>query len=115
MGGIRRFDHLCISVSKLQPAIDFYTKGLGLALMKDENGIAYLGSGLDDHFDLVLKEGSPALEHIALRIDSTEGFVRIGKNLDTISVKYQYHGAENEPGLSQSIAFKLPSGIELSL
>ena len=35
--------------------------------------------------------------------------------MDTISVKYQDHGAENEPGLSQSIAFKLPSGIESEL
>ncbi|MDA4131429.1 MAG: VOC family protein, partial [Thaumarchaeota archaeon] len=42
-------------------------------------------------------------------------FVRIERKLDHLSVKYEERGSEIEPGLSQSIAFKLPSGIELEL
>jgi catechol 2,3-dioxygenase len=115
MGGTRRFDHLCISVRELQPAVDFYTKGLGLVVIRNEEKVAYLGCGVDDHFDLALKEGSPALEHIALRIDDAEEFARIARNLDEVSVKFRELGTENEPGLNRSVAFKLPSGIELEL
>jgi catechol 2,3-dioxygenase len=114
MGGSRRFDHACISVSDLENSIQFYVKSLGLSILKSDENTTYLGCGADEHFDLVLKRGKPQLEHIALRMDTEDELARIERNLERSSVAYKTP-KEKEPGLKTSIAFKIPSGLLLEL
>jgi catechol 2,3-dioxygenase len=109
LGGARHFDHSCIAVSDLQKAVDFYTKNLGLSVLNSGENVSYLGCGADEHFDLILKVGKPALEHSALRVDTAEEFARIQESLDKNSIEYKVL-SENEPGVTRSVSFKIPSG-----
>lgn len=108
MGGVRRLEHVGLSVVELDSAVEFYTDVLGLVELDRSDGTIYLGCGLDGNFDLAVSEGGTGVDHFAVRVDQS-GLERRLERLEEASVDVtRTDGAE--PGQRAGARFDLPSG-----
>ncbi len=114
MAGVRRFEHSQLRVKNLQESTRFCTQVMGLVEISRQNGVSYLGCGLDRNFDLALSEGGTGLDHFAMRVDGENELEIYKKRLMKYNVKFG-DKRNLEPCIKSAISFKLPSGIPMEL
>lgn len=108
MTSVRRLEHVELRVEDLEQAVEFYTGVFGLVEFYRDDGVVYLGCGLDDNFDLALVEGGTGVEHFAIRAGE--------RSVGGYEARLADHGVETgriddaEPGVTSGIRFELPSG-----
>lgn len=109
MSGARRFEHACLLTPDLGAAVSFFVDGMGLRELGREGGVAYLGAGLDENFDLALREGGTGVEHFALRVEGDEELERHERAARDAGLAVE-RGAGVGPGELERVAVELVSG-----
>lgn len=112
MGAVQRTESVALRVENADEAVDFYRDVLGLVEIEADEGVTYLGCGLDTNFDLAVREGSPGVDRVAIRV--TEGeFERHVDSLADSGVDVRERAA---PGHERGAYFDLPvCGVTLGL
>ncbi len=108
MGGARRLEHSVIRVKNLEQATKFYTQVMGLVEITRNDGIVYLGCGLDKNFDVGVVEGGTGLDHFAMRVDNQDELDLYTKRLKDNKVDYETL-EKLEPGVKAGVRIILPS------
>ena len=107
-----KFEHAEIRVKDLSKALDFYINIIGLTEIARDNGVVYLGCGMDKNYDLAIVEGGVGLAHFALRVGDRDELNRLKKNLSDNGVSVENTDG-NEPGQEKGIRFSMPNGIQM--
>jgi len=107
-----KFEHAEIRVEDLSKALDFYTNIIGLTEIARDDGVVYLGCGMDKNYDLAVVEGGKGLSHFALRVNDEDELNRLQKNLTDHGVQV-VNTDGREPGQEKGIRFDMPNGIEM--
>lgn len=105
-----KFEHAEIRVKDLSQAIDFYTNVIGLTEIARENGVVYLGCGLDKNYDLAIKEGGTGLEHFSIRVNDEDELKKLELQLKDHGVKVENTDG-HEPGQEKGIRFAMPNEV----
>lgn len=114
MSGVKKFEHATLRVTDLDDAVQFYTDVLGLVELDRTNGTVYLGCGLDENYDVGLREGGTGVEHFAVRVDDADELARYESRLREAGVETaRTDGAE--PNQVEGVRFTLPSGVDMEL
>ncbi len=109
--GVRQFEHLELGVPDLEEAVGFYSEIIGMSELAREDGVVYLGFGLDDNYDLALREGE-GVGHFAFRVDDAEEIEAYQQRLEAENISYERRDG-TEFGQTEGVRFKLPSGHEM--
>jgi len=107
-----RFEHAILRVNDLDKALDFYCNIMGLTEIAREDGVVYLGCGLDDSYDLGLQEGGTGVAHFAIRVDDEEELERLAGSLKEHGVAVQRTDGR-EPNQEKGIRFAMPNGTQM--
>src|SRR5712691_7098895 len=108
-----QFEHAVLRVNDLDTTVDFYRTVLGLVEIGREDGVVYLGCGLDRNHQLGLCAGGTGVEHFALRAHADE--------LDVLESRLRDHGVAVErranaaPGEEECLRFELPNGTTMEI
>jgi len=114
MPGTFKTEHVRLQVEDLDAAATFYEEVLGLAPVDRADGWAYFGCGYDENYDLAIREGSPGIEHVAVRADAPGEVDAYEERLEDAGVDWRRtDGAE--PGQERGLRFALPSGLSMEL
>lgn len=114
MPGTHKAEHVLLGVEDLEAALDFYTDTFGLAEVAREEDTVYLGCGLDENYDLGLREDEQGVDHVGVR-------VRDGSLLDEYEARLAEEGVDttrtggDEPGQERGLRFRLPSDLAMEL
>ncbi|RQG87864.1 hypothetical protein EA462_13455 [Natrarchaeobius halalkaliphilus] len=114
MPGVHRFEHAELGVTDLEEATAFYTDVVGLIEIRDDGDCVYLGSGLDETFDIAIREGDTGIDHFAVRVADRDELERYKARLDDAGVDVKRDDG-NEPGQTAGLRFDLPSGTRMEL
>jgi len=114
MTGTRVLEHTVLRVTGLDEALTFYTDVMGLVELDRDDGVVYLGCGLDKNYDLGLTESGTGVEHFAIRVPDSETLADYERRLDEAGVDVTKTDG-NEPSQSEGIRFQLPSGVDMEL
>jgi catechol 2,3-dioxygenase len=119
---IERIGHLVISVRDLKKSLDFYTRVLGLRVMGEIPGVAFLSAGGRDHHEIALAEIGPDTEkarinqvglvHFAFRLRTEEDLVEAYETLQREGAQIAY---TVNHGVTKSVYFLDPDGHELEV
>jgi catechol 2,3-dioxygenase len=109
MADIRHAEHAVVRTPDIEKAVEFYTEVIGMQQLREENGVIYLGCGIDDRFDIAFKRGPLGMDHIAMRVDSLD---QIEKRFREAKIQYK-RTATSELGSSEVIEFTLPTGLKV--
>lgn len=108
----QRFEHAEVRVRDLNRALEFYVDVMGLHEIAREDGVVYLGCGLDENYDLAVREGGTGVSHFAIRITDEDEFEQLERQLkDGGITATRRDGAE--PGQVKALRLQLPSGHEM--
>lgn len=114
MPGAYKTEHVRLQVADRARATEFYADTFGLAEVATEEDWVYLGCGYDENYDLAIREGSPGIEHVAVRLDDPEMLEQYASRLASAEVETcRTDGAE--PGQERGLRFTLPSGLTVEL
>jgi len=114
MAGTYKTEHVRLVVPDLDAALGFYEDAFGLARVAREDEWVYLGCGYDENYDLAVREGSPGVEHVAVRVADADALPAYEERLDDADVPWRRtDGAE--PGQERGLRLTLPSGLPLEL
>jgi len=97
MSAPRAFEHAHLRVRDLSAALDFYRDVMGLVEIAAEDGVVYLGAGLDENYDLAISAGGTGVEHFAIRVDTEEDLDALASELVARGVPTERHDG-TEPG-----------------
>ena len=100
-----RIDHICVGVSDVAVAADWYESVLGLAPRARDGGSVFLGCGGRPAYDLELRTGSGLL-HVAYRVG--------GDELDRLSESLAQAGAAPK-AVDGALAVGMANGVEVRL
>lgn len=114
MTGVHKIEHAKLRVEELPAAVEFYTDVMGLVELSRGDGIVYLGTGVDEHYDLAVEEGGTGVDHFAVRVTDTETLDHYAELLDEHGVSTS-HPTETEPGQEAGLRFDIPSGVTMEL
>ncbi len=114
MAGLQRFENALLRVKHLDAAVDFYTHVMGMTEIAREDGIVYLGCGLDGNYDLAVVEGGTGVSRYAVRIDSEEMVQRYEAKLKEVGVA-SFRIDNQGPNVECGVRFAIPSGITMEL
>lgn len=107
-------EHVSVRVSDLSAAVSFYRDVVGLAEITRADGTVYFGCGRDENFDLAVAQGTPGLDHFALRVAGTDALDSRVAELAAEGVSVERLGGV-EPGQTEVVRFALPSGVPVEL
>lgn len=112
MGAVQKLECVALRVEDRDEAIEFYTDVMGLVEMDHDDGVTYLGCGLDTRYDLAIRKGDPGLDRFAMRVTDDE-FDDIVQNLDEHDIETRQRAG---PGHERGVYFDLPeSGMTIGL
>jgi catechol 2,3-dioxygenase len=114
MAGVKKFEHATLRVTDLDEAVAFYTDVLGLVELDRDDGVVYLGCGLDDNYDLGLIEGGTGVDHFAIRVDDGDQLAAYEERLTGTGIETERTGGA-EPSQVEGVRFTLPSGVDMEL
>ena len=104
MGAVQRLETAEIRVEDAAASIDFYTDVMGLVEMGGDDGVTYLGCGMDARWDLAVREGDPGVDRFAMRVSDEE--------FDRHEATLEEHGVDvrerTGPGQERGLYFDLP-------
>jgi catechol 2,3-dioxygenase len=115
MPGVHRFEHAELRVEDLDTATEFYTDVIGLAEIYRNDGTVYLGTGLDENYDVALREDGTGIAHFAVRVSGTDDLDRYEERLGDAGVDTVRNDGEGEPGQESGLRFDLPCGTRMEL
>lgn len=110
--GIQRFEHAVIRVKDQRRALSFYTEVLGLVEIGRQDGVTYLGCGMDQRYDIGIIEGGTGVEHFAIRVDDEQFLDDLQRNIEHHGIKTE-RTVGAEPGQGPALSFHLPSGHKM--
>lgn len=93
---IRRPGHVALNVPDLGRSIDYYTRVLGLRVVDDMDGVAYLRSRFEHHCLELHRGEEAAVRHTGWETDSDEQTEALRGYLETLEVPIR--DATDEPG-----------------
>lgn len=111
---VQKLEHAELRVTDLSRAVEFYTEIVGLTEIGRDSGVVYLSCGLNQNYDLALREGGTGVEHFAVRVDDEEQFTALERRLKEHGVTCA-RADGTEPGQDRAIRFRLPSGHQMEL
>lgn len=114
MTGVQKLEHAQLRVTDLDASVDFYTEVMDLTELHRDDGTVYLGCGVDEYYDLAVKEGGTGVDHFAIRVDSAETLNDYEATLEDQGVRTTRTDGD-EPGQKLSVQFDLPSGVTAEL
>lgn len=114
MEALQRIEHAKVHVNDLDAALPFYTDAMGLVEVDRADGTVYLGTGLDDNFDLAVAEGGTGIEHFAVRASDESAVDDVVERLSDRGVDVGRVDGE-EPGQVAGVRFHLPSGVPMEV
>lgn len=114
MPGSFKTEHVRLQVPDLEEAATFYGDVFGLAPVARADGWAYFGCGYDENYDLAVREGSPGIEHVAVRSSGADELETYEQRLDEAGIESRRTDSE-EPGQEHGLRFSLPSGLSMEL
>lgn len=114
MPGANKVEHVCLQVDSLAGATQFYRDVFGLTEVSRQDGTVYLGCGLDENYDLALREGDPGVEHVAVRLNERSELRRYEERLASRSHEFERTDNE-EPGQEAGLRLQLPSKLPVEL
>lgn len=103
----QRFEHAHLVVEDLEGALAYYTEVIGLVELAREDGVVYLGLGLDTNYDFALSAGPRGLDHFAIRVDDGDEVERHARRLAEAGVAVETTDGR-EPGQERGIRFQVP-------
>jgi len=109
--GVRQFEHLELGVPDLEEAVGFYSEIIGMSELAREDGVVYLGFGLDDNYDLALRAGE-GVGHFAFRVDDAEEIEAYQRRLEAENISYERRDG-TEFSQTEAVRFHLPSGHQM--
>lgn len=112
MSGVRKLEHAVLRVTDLETAVEFYTDVLGLVELDRDDGVVYLGCGLDENYDLGLVEGGTGVEHVAIRVDEPGQIETYEARLADADADVRRTDGR-EPNQVDGVRFTLPSGVDV--
>lgn len=115
MPGVHKFEHAELRVEDLEAAADFYTDVIGLVEIERQDGTRYLGTGLDENYDVALSEGGTGISHFAVRVGGADDLDHYEERLAEGGVETERNDGGNEPGQEAGLRFDLPSGTRMEL
>lgn len=112
MVGAEQIECATLGVQDRRRAVQFYTDVMGLVELENDGTTSYLGCGLDENYDLAVREGGTGVQSFALRVREGE----VAPYVDRLHER----GVETEKragtGHETGAYFELPSsGIEVGL
>lgn len=114
MPGAYKTEHVRLQVPDRDAAVAYYAEALGLAVVAEEAEWTYLGCGYDENYDLAVREGTPGVEHVGVRVDDEGDLPTYERRLGEAGVETRCtDGAE--PGQARGLRFGLPSGLSMEL
>lgn len=120
MPGVRKFEHVELRVSALDPVIEFYGDLLGVDMTERDGDTVYLSSEpenhydlIDDHYDVALTEGDPGIDHFAIRATDRELDETV-ERLAAADVEFRELDG-GEPGRERGVRTELPGGLPVEL
>ena len=112
MVGAEQIECATLRVEDRKGAVDFYTDVMGLVELENDGTRAYLGCGLDENYDLAVREGGTGVQSFALRVREDE----VDRYVDQLDERGIETETRSGPGHETGVYFELPSsGIELGL
>ncbi|SRR5579875_269550 len=117
-----RIGHVVLKIRDLKRSQQFYTEVLGLELMFEMPGMAFLASHRRDHHELALMEvgaGAPAptgsqvgLSHVAFRLADEAELIKAYRELKErqVPISFTVHH-----GITKSVYFLDPDGNQLEV
>lgn len=112
MVGIQKIEHAQLQVSDLEAAREFFVHGVGLTEIDHDDGVVYLGCGLDANYDLAVVEGGTGVEHFAIRVPNEAAIIEYETQLAEKGVDANRTDGR-EPNQTHGLRFSLPSGIDM--
>lgn len=107
---ITRVGHLALRVADLERSVAFATEVMGLRESARDGGASYLTSNARHHELALLAADGPALDHVALEVETPDDLARLRERLEhTDGVQIVEEGAE-EPGVDDALRFRGPGG-----
>lgn len=114
MAGTYKAEHVRLQVADLEAAVEFYRDAFGLAVVERSDDAAYFGCGYDENYDLAVREGSPGVEHVAVRVEDAGRLEEYADRLAEAGIDARRtDGAE--PGQEHGLRFELPSELSMEL
>lgn len=114
MTGADKAEHVCLQVDDIDQAEAFYTDVFGLAEVGRRNGTIYLGCGLDENYDLAIRQGEPGVEHVAVRVKNEIELAECEERIASDGIDFERTDG-NEPGQERGLRVELPSRLPLEL
>jgi catechol 2,3-dioxygenase len=112
---VSRVAHVALGVEDLDAAIEFYGEMLGLTVLAEASGTAYLACGATNTYELCLRHGAVHVDHFALAVRGEAALDQVRERLDRIGTAFAEIDVDGEPGLAAGIETSLPSGHVLQL
>lgn len=114
MPGTNKAEHVTLQVEDVAEAATFYENVLGFAEITRQNGTVYYGCGLDENYDLAIREGDPGVEHVAVRIEDDGALEKYEDRVAAEGVNFERTDGL-EPGQENGLRIELPSQLPLEL
>lgn len=109
---VQRLEHVELEVKDLEEALDFYQNVVGLVEIDREANVVYLGCGLDENFDLAVREGGTGVRHFAVRVQDEDELERYARRLKEEGVETSTTD-DAEPNQERGLRFNIPTGHEM--
>lgn len=114
MPGASKAEHVTLQVENMGEAIAFYEDVLGLAEITRQNGTVYYGCGLDQNYDVAIREGAPGVEHVAVRVKDESVLEQYEERVAAEGANFERTGGD-EPGQEAGLRVELPSHLPIEL
>jgi catechol 2,3-dioxygenase len=115
MPGVHKFEHAELNVQDIEATTAFYKDVIGLTELSRDRGVVYLGTGLDENYDVALSEGGTGVSHFAVRVETLDDLDRYERRLADAGVETARNDYEGEPGQEAGLRFDLPTGTRMEL
>jgi catechol 2,3-dioxygenase-like lactoylglutathione lyase family enzyme len=112
---VSRLAHVALDVEDLDAVVAFYTDLLGLAVIEESSGSAYLACGASNTYELVLRQGEHRFDHFAFAVRGEAALEEVRERCTQRALDFVELDVDGEPGLSAGIETSLPSGHVLRL
>ncbi|MBM3678320.1 MAG: hypothetical protein FJW96_10630, partial [Actinobacteria bacterium] len=103
----QKFEHAHLVVEDLEGTLAYYTDVIGLVELAREDGVVYLGCGLDTNYDFALSQGPCSVDHFAIRAEDGDEVDRYARRLADAGVTVEPTDG-SEPGQVRGIRFQVP-------
>lgn len=113
MPGAFKTEHVRLQVPDRAAAVAFYEEAMGLAVVDREAGWTYFGCGYDENYDIAIREGTPGVEHVAVRV-APAAIADYERRLEDHGVAVRRTDGD-EPGQQRGLRFGLSSGLSMEL